>query len=53
MQLIMSEEEQSQFESLLFKFKDVFACSEFVFLSITALKLEIDTGDATPIKKRI
>lgn len=49
----MSEEEQSQFESLLSKFKDVFACSEFGFLSFTALELEIDIGDAAPIKKRI
>lgn len=48
----MSEKEQSQFESLFSDFKDAFACSEFGFISFTALELEIDTGYAAPIKKR-
>lgn len=55
MQLIMSEEEQSQFKSLLSDFKDAFACSDFSFMSFTALELEIaiDTGYAAPIKEKI
>lgn len=53
MQLIMSEEEQSQFKSLLSDFKDALACSDFSFMSFTALELEIDTGYAAPIKEKI